>query len=65
MTNHVDNANTQHNQMEKKIKQFDKIIGDWKRKADGLTQELDNSQKECRNVASELFRVKNGYDILV
>ena len=48
-------------QMEKKIRQFDKIISDWKRKADGLAQELDQSQKECRNVAAELFRVTNGY----
>ena len=47
--------------MEKKIRQFDKIISDWKRKADGLAQELDQSQKECRNVAAELFRVTNGY----
>jgi hypothetical protein len=46
--------------MEKKIRQFDKIIGDWKRKADGLSQELDLSQKECRNVSAELFRVNNG-----
>ena len=49
-------------QMEKKIRQFDKIITDWKRKADGLAQELDQSQKECRNVAAELFRVTNGYN---
>ena len=58
---HVDQANIQHNMMEKKIRQFDKIIGEWKQKADGLSQELDQSQKECRNVSSELFRVKNGY----
>merc|ERR1712018_648196 len=48
--------------MEKRIKQFDRIIGDWKRKADGLSQELDQSQKECRNVSSELFRVRSGYE---
>lgn len=62
MTNHVDNANMQYSSMEKKIRQFDKIIGDWKHKADGLADELDQSQKECRNVATELFRVKNGYE---
>ena len=45
-----------------RIKQFDRIIGDWKRKADGLSQELDASQKECRNVSSELFRVRSGYE---
>ena len=59
---YVDAASTKANQMEKRIKQFDRIIGDWKRKADGLSQELDNSQKECRNVSSELFRVRSGYE---
>ena len=59
---HVDAASAKANQMEKRIKQFDKIIGDWKRKADGLTQELDQSQKECRTVSSELFRVRSGYE---
>ena len=62
MSNNVDHANIEHGQMEKKIRQFDKIIADWKRKADGLVQELDQSQKECRNVASELFRVRNGFE---
>ena len=55
---HVDAASAKANQMEKRIKKFDKIIDDWKRKADGLSQELDGSQKECRNVSSELFRVR-------
>ena len=59
---YVDAASTKANQMEKRIKQFDRIIGDWKRKADGLSQELDASQKECRNVSSELFRVRSGYE---
>merc|ERR1712038_399145 len=59
---HVDAAAAKANQMEKRIKQFDKIIGDWKRKADSLSQELDQSQKECRTVSSELFRVRSGYE---
>ena len=25
-------------------------------------QELDVSQRDCRNVSTELFRVKNGYE---
>ena len=62
MSTHLDHANIKNNQMEKKIRQFDKIIGDWKRKADGLSQELDHSQKECRNVSAELFRVTNGFN---
>merc|ERR1712200_326509 len=50
-------------QMEKdKAKQFDRIVGEWKGKVDGLGMDLDTAQKETRNISSELFRVKNAYD---
>merc|ERR1719292_88743 len=48
--------------MEKKAKQFDRIVGEWKAKVDGLGMDLDNAQNETRNVSSELFRVKSAYD---
>merc|ERR1711973_107403 len=48
--------------MEKKAKQFDRIVGEWKAKVDGLGMDLDTVQKETRNISSELFRVKNAYD---
>merc|ERR1711934_1316450 len=48
--------------MEKKAKQFDKIVGEWKLKVDGLGMDLDVAQKECRNASSELFRVKSAYE---
>merc|ERR1719510_1337422 len=41
---------------------MDKVIAEWKVKADGIGMELNNSQKECRNASAELFRVKNGYE---
>merc|ERR1712241_1059210 len=47
---------------EKKAKQFDKVVGEWKMKVDSMTMDLDISQKECRNSSSELFRVKNAYE---
>merc|ERR1712226_972848 len=47
---------------EKKAKQFDKIVGEWKMKVDGLGMDLDVAQKECRNASSELFRVKSAYE---
>ena len=43
--------------MEKKARQFDRIVGEWKNKVDSLTMDLDNAQKETRNVSSELFKV--------
>merc|ERR1712102_13739 len=48
--------------MEKKAKQFDRIVGDWKRKVDTLSMDLDNPQRECRNASSELFRIKSAYE---
>merc|ERR1719391_1461260 len=48
--------------MEKKAKQFDRIVAEWKHKVDGLSMDLDVSQNETRNIASELFKVKSAYD---
>merc|ERR1712088_578541 len=48
MTARLDQANVLYSHAEKKIKQMDKAIAEWKNKADG--------------VSAELFRVKNGYE---
>merc|ERR1711990_862795 len=55
-------AQIMNSAMEKKAKQFDRIVGEWKGKVDGLGMDLDTAQKETRNISSELFRVKNAYD---
>merc|ERR1711997_51569 len=47
---------------EKRGRNFDKVIGEWKTKVDDLGTELDASQKECRNYNSELFRLKAAWD---
>merc|ERR1712102_154498 len=47
---------------EKRGRNFDKVVGEWKAKVDDLTAELDASQKECRNYNSELFRLTAGHD---
>merc|ERR1719361_1728665 len=62
MTVNLDQAQILNNLMEKKAKQFDKIVGEWKRKVDGLGMDLDVAQKECRNASSDLFRVKSAYE---
>merc|ERR1739844_894096 len=62
MTVNLDQAQILNNQMEKKARQFDKIVGEWKRKVDGLGMDLDVAQKECRNASSDLFRVKSAYE---
>merc|ERR1712079_61145 len=37
-------------------------IGEWKAKADDLIENIDGSQKECRNYNSEIFRLKAAWD---
>merc|ERR1711974_418529 len=62
MAAQLDQAQILNNSMEKKAKQFDRIVDEWKLKVDSLGKDLDVSQKETRNISSELFRVKNAYD---
>merc|ERR1711997_1194686 len=62
MSVQLDQAQILNANMEKKAKQFDRIVGEWKQKVDSLSMDLDVAQKETRNVSSELFRVKNAYD---
>ena len=61
MGHQVAKVNSILNQAEKRIKLMDKVVADWKKKADGLNNDLNNSQKDYRNASSELFRVKNGH----
>merc|ERR1712241_1580860 len=62
MAGQLDQAQILNSSMEKKAKQFDRIVGEWKQKVDGIGMDLDNAQKETRNASSELFRVKSAYD---
>merc|ERR1711890_197928 len=47
---------------EKRGRNFDKVIGEWKSKSDDMCAEIEASQKECRNYNSELFRLKAAWD---
>merc|ERR1712127_796964 len=58
----VDQAQLLNASMEKKAKQFDKLVNEWKLKAESTSMDLDTAQKECRNASSELFRVKSAYE---
>ena len=44
--------------IEKRTKNFDKVLGEWQIKAADLNAEVEASHNECRNYNSELFRVK-------
>merc|ERR1719507_1809282 len=58
----LDQAQILNLAMEKKAKQFDRIVGEWKSKVDSIGMDLDSAQKEPRNASSELFRVKSAYE---
>jgi len=47
---------------EKRGKNFEKVVGEWKAKAEDLQAELEASQSECRNMNAEQFRLKAGLD---
>ena len=58
----LDQAQVLNQNMDKKAKQCDRIVGEWRTKVDGLNKDLDVAQNDTRNVSSELFKVKNAYD---
>ncbi|KAK8374420.1 hypothetical protein O3P69_015634 [Scylla paramamosain] len=58
----VERAESQAAAAEKKQKNFDRVISEWKMKVDDLSGELDASQKECRNYSTEHFRMKAAYE---
>merc|ERR1719340_45270 len=47
---------------EKRGRNFDKVVGEWKAKADDLMAELDACNSECRNFNAERFRLKAAWD---
>merc|ERR1719200_17550 len=58
----LDQAQVLNAAMDRKAKQFDKVIGEWKGKVDRLSFDLDVSQKETRNASSDLFKIKSAYE---
>merc|ERR1711874_720470 len=50
---------------EKRGKNFDRVISEWKSKADDMTAEVEASQKECRNYNSELFRLRAAHEEVI
>lgn len=53
----VERAQTMASAAEKKQRNFDRIMAEWKMKVDDLGGELDISQKECRRQATENYRL--------
>merc|ERR1711937_1084049 len=47
---------------EKRGRNFDKVLGEWKAKSDDLLAELDACSSECRNFNAEKARLKAAFD---
>merc|ERR1712115_703313 len=47
---------------EKRAANFDKVLGEWKAKADDLMAELEACRTEGRNYNSEAYRMKAAYE---
>merc|ERR1719346_226213 len=50
---------------EKIGRNFDKVVNEWRLKAEDLQNEITSSQTECRNFSSEYFRVKSANEELM
>jgi len=49
-------------QHEKRERQFDRLVDEWKRKVLDLQTELDSAQKEARSNAAEVYKLKAQLD---
>merc|ERR1711887_402223 len=58
----VERANANAAAMEKKQRQFDKLIAEWTTKCQDLTAELVTSQGEAKTYSTELFKLKTQYE---
>merc|ERR1711981_572275 len=57
--------NTNATIIEKRGRNFDKVVNEWRLKAEDLQNEITSSQTECRNFSSEYFRVKSANEELM
>lgn len=54
----VEKAQASAHAMDKKQRQFDRLIGQWKEKCEGAARELTVSQTEARAFSAEVFKLK-------
>merc|ERR1712180_155982 len=58
LSSECERHNTNATIIEKRGRNFDKVVNEWRLKAEDLHNEIVGSQTECRNYSSEYFRVK-------
>ncbi|XP_014864997.1 PREDICTED: myosin-7-like [Poecilia mexicana] len=58
----VERSNAAAAALDKKQRNFDKVLSEWKQKYEESQCELENSQKDARALSTELFKLKNSYE---
>merc|ERR1712212_1288888 len=58
----VERANGLAANLDKKQRNFDKVLAEWKQKHEEGQAELEGAQKEARTLSTELFKMKNSYE---
>merc|ERR1719385_581003 len=58
LTSETERFNTNAAIIEKRGRNFDKVVNEWRLKAEDLQNEIVSSQTESRNYSSEYFRIK-------
>merc|ERR1712127_1138611 len=58
----LERSNSAASALDKKQRNFDKVIAEHKQKEEELQVELEQSQKESRSLSTELFKTKNAYE---
>merc|ERR1711942_243664 len=58
LTAECERLETNANIIEKRGRNFDKVVNEWRLKAEDLQNEIASSQTESRNYSSEYFRIK-------
>merc|ERR1712119_240294 len=55
----LERSNSAAAQLDKKQRNFDKLLAEAKQKQEEAQVELESAQKEARNASAELFKLKN------
>lgn len=58
----IPQANNASAVLDKKQRMLDKQLGDWRQKCEELLAEVESCQKESRQHATELFKLKTTYE---
>ncbi|XP_073462885.1 myosin-1-like [Aquarana catesbeiana] len=61
----VERSNAAAAALDKKQRNFDRVIGEWRQKCEECQTELELSLKESRSLSTELFKLRNAYEMVL